>query len=194
MNLEKFDGINWRLFRKKFIAHSIKADEVNKTNCLDIIQYAEIIYHQKGKAPPVDSQDAVYLAQFTKLKDHKKKSAQNLVYSALAMSCLDACPGIVCAVDERRETCGSDLWMVFLSAYEPRPRSTFSFLCSMIYQSIAFILWLIMFVLQSTYFFISLLLGFLLFAVEIVLDVVRAIVESFHILGIPRLRQSTVPR
>ena len=193
-NFEKFDGINWIVFRKKFTAFSIKTDEINKSSCYDVIQYAEITYRRKGKPPPEDLQDAAFLAQFAKMRDGKKKSSQNLVYSVLAMSCIDACPGLVYAVDERRETCGSDLWMHFLSAYEPKPRSTFSIICSMIYQILFAIVWLVLWIIHTVFFSISLILGFSLFAIEILLDIVRAIIESLHLLGIPRLRHPAIPR
>ena len=193
-SFEKFDGQNWMIFRKKVAAHAIKIDETNKSNCYDIIQFAEVRHRLRGKPPAAGSADAHFLAKFAKLKDLKKRSAQNLVYSFLAMSSIDSCPGIVYAVDERLETCGSDLWMHFLSAFEPKPRSAFSQLCSVIYHLLSAVMYLIIFKIKMIFLLISLFLGFVIFSVEILLDIIRALIEALYILGIPRLRPSSVPR
>ena len=196
-SFEKFDGhpSSWWIFRKKVIVQAIKYDELHKTKCQDIVRYAEILYRLKGRKPADGSQDETFLANMTSLRDtSKKKSAQNLMYSFLAMSSIDSCPGIVCAVDERSESCGSDLWIQFLAAFEPRPPSFFEKIRSVIYKLFAFIIWLIILILQNIFLILSLILGFVLLAIEIALQILLAFVEALHILGIPRLRQGTLPR
>jgi hypothetical protein len=196
-SFEKFDGHpnNWWIFRKKAIVQAIKYDELHRTKCQDIIRYAEILYRLKGRKPADGSQDDTFLANMTSARDTgKKKSAQNLVYSFLAMSSIDTCPEIVCRIDERSDTCGSDLWIQFLAAFEPRPPSFFENMRSLLYKILASIIWLIILIFQNIFLILSLFLGFVLLAIEIVLQIILAFVEALHILGIPRLRQATLPR
>jgi hypothetical protein len=196
-SFEKFDGHpnSWWIFRKKVAVQAIKYDELHRSKCHDIIRYAEILYRLKGRKPADGSQDETFLASMTSSRDtSKKKSAQNLMYSFLAMSSIDTCPGIVCSIDERSDTCGSDLWIQFLSAFEPRPRSFIEIICSMLYKFLACIVWLIILIFQNVFLILSLILGFVLLAIEIVLQILLAFVEALHILGIPRLRQATLPR
>jgi hypothetical protein len=196
-SFEKFDGHSnsWWIFRKKVIVQAMKYDELHRTKCQDIIRYAEILYRLKGRKPADGSQDETFLANMTSSRDtSKKRSAQNLIYSFLAMSSIDTCPGIVCAVDERSDTCGSDLWIEFLAAFEPRPPSFFEKLRSMLYKILASIIWLVILMFQNVFLILSLILGFVLLAIEIVLQILLAFVEALHILGVPRLRQNTLPR
>jgi hypothetical protein len=194
---EKFDGhpSSWWIFRKKVVVQAIKYDELNRTKCHDILCYAEILYRLKGRNPAEGTQDETFIANMMSSRDaNKKKSAQNLIYSFLAMSSIDTCPGIVCAVDERSDSCGSDLWIQFLTAFEPRPQSFSDIMCSMLYKFLACIIWLIILIFQNIFLVLSLILGFVLLAIEIILQILLAFVEAFHILGIPRLRQATLPR